>query len=466
MKNRKKISIIFGALIFGAININTAFAQTGTITTETIRIREKASTESKILDMGSLNEKVEILGEEDDWYRVDYKGIKGYIYKDYLKINEDTKPKEPTPSKEPYVEPSTEPSVSPSIEPSVTPSTEPNSNEAELPTTEPEPVSEQTPEPNIERKLGNKTNKQTDTYLTPNFTSIKISKIETGITVKIINTIGNWSKVELKNETGWIPNEVLMEEIIQETSNQNLEENTNNTQEDTQTTSTTTNQITATQINQNGYISSNTSANLRLEPRTSSKSIEKLPRYTVIKVVLEENDWYKVKYDEKEGYISKSLVEIGEAPKEPSSRNGESARKNEITTSEEKTQVQTNTKSNGDVVSVAQNYLGKNYVSGGSSPETGFDCSGFTQYIYKQCGITLSRSSSSQASNGTAIEKSELQPGDLVLFHYYGSNSIDHVGIYTGNGKFIHAANPQRGVVYDSIESGYYAENYAGARRL
>lgn len=438
MKNRKKISIIFGALIFGAININTAFAQTGTITTETIRIREKASTESKILDMGSLNEKVEILGEEDGWYKVEYKGTTGYIYRKYLKIDEEvvasTEPEQP------------EQSVEPSIEPTVEP------------TNQPEVPNEQT-KPNIERKIGNVTNKQTDTYITPNFTSIKISKIETGITVKIINTMGNWSKVEANNETGWIPNEVLMEETNQEA--QAPEETPTETQEPE-----TNPEPTAVEINQNGYISSNASANLRSGPSTSTESIGKLPKHTVIKVISEENDWYKVSYNEKEGYISKSLVTIGEVPEETSSRNGESARTQEITQSEETLQEQTSSTSNGNVVSIAQSYLGKKYVSGGASPETGFDCSGFTQYVYKQCGITLSRSSSSQASNGTAIEKSELQPGDLLLFHYYGSSSIGHVGIYTGNGQFIHAANANRGVVYDTIESGYYADNYAGARRF
>lgn len=438
MDNRKKISIIFGAIIFGIININTAFAQTGTITTETIRIREKASTESKILDMGSLNEKVEILGEEEGWYKVQYKETTGYIYNKYLKLDEEpvTNTEQETPQ----------------------PSSEPNTIEVENPTTEPEPSNE--PEiPNIERKIGNVTNNQTDTYLTPNFTSIKISKIEKGITVKIINTMGKWSKVEVNNEAGWIPNEVLMEENNQKT--QTSEENPNETQEPQ------TNQETkAVEINKNGYISSNASANLRSGPSTTTQSIGKLPKHTVVKVISEENDWYKVNYNGKEGYISKSLVTIGEVPEETSSRNGTSARTQEITKIEETNQTQTTSSNTGNVVSIAQNYLGNKYVSGGASPETGFDCSGFTQYVYKQCGITLSRSSSSQASNGTSIAKSELQPGDLLLFHYYGSSSIGHVGIYTGNGQFIHAANEKRGVVYDTIESGYYADNYAGARRF
>ena len=124
------------------------------------------------------------------------------------------------------------------------------------------------------------------------------------------------------------------------------------------------------------------------------------------------------------------------------------------------------TTSGSDIVSTAQSYLGYNYVSGGSSPSSGFDCSGFTQYVYKQYGINLNRTAADQASNGTPISKDELQPGDLVLFSYYGSGSIGHAGIYIGNGQMIHAANSKRGVVTDTINSGYYAENYVTARRL
>ena len=122
--------------------------------------------------------------------------------------------------------------------------------------------------------------------------------------------------------------------------------------------------------------------------------------------------------------------------------------------------------SSSSVVEIAKKYLGCKYVYGGSSP-SGFDCSGFTSYVYGQCGISLARTSYAQASQGTAVSKSELQPGDLLLFTTNGSSGgISHVGIYVGNGQFIHAANATRGVVYDTINSGYYATNYAGARRI
>lgn len=445
MKNRKKISIIFAVLILGTININTVFGATGTITTETIRIREKASTDSKILDMGSLNEKVEILGEEDGWYKVKYKETTGYIYKNYLKPDEEiTNPVQ-----------TTEPSVEPTNTASPEPSTEP--------VQEPEQINTQVTEPtqnNVEKKLGNATNRQTDTYLTPNFSSIKISKIEKGITVEILTTLANWSKVKVNNEEGWIPNIVLMEEVEtkpEETKTENQpEEKPEESQDPVEqpVENPEKPQETGTQINQQGYISSNAQANLRSGPSTNTESIGKLKRHTVITVISEENDWYKVTYNGKEGYISKSLVTIGEVPEETSSRSADTSR------------AQALSNNSSDIVSVATQYLGNKYVSGGTSPETGFDCSGFTQYVYGKCGISLSRASSTQANNGTPVEKSELQPGDLLLFHYYGEDSIGHVGIYTGNGQFIHAANAKRGVVYDTINSGYYADNYAGARRF
>lgn len=84
-----------------------------------------------------------------------------------------------------------------------------------------------------------------------------------------------------------------------------------------------------------------------------------------------------------------------------------------------------------------------------------------------RCGVSLARTSYAQANQGTAVDKSNLQPGDLLLFTTNGANGgISHVGVYVGNGQFIHAANPSRGVVYDTINSGYYSTNYAGARRV
>ena len=117
------------------------------------------------------------------------------------------------------------------------------------------------------------------------------------------------------------------------------------------------------------------------------------------------------------------------------------------------------------IVETAKKYLGIPYVYGGSTP-SGFDCSGLVYYVLKSHGIKVSRSSAAMYSCGTPISKSELQPGDLVFFQGTYKAGISHVGIYVGNGKFIHS--PQRGdvVSFADLNSAYYTSHYYGAIRV
>jgi peptidoglycan endopeptidase LytE len=113
----------------------------------------------------------------------------------------------------------------------------------------------------------------------------------------------------------------------------------------------------------------------------------------------------------------------------------------------------------------AAQYLGTSYRYGGSAPG-GFDCSGFTSFIFTRAGISLPRTAAGQYSVGTAVAQSDLQAGDL-LFFAGGGSGIDHVGIYVGDGKFIHSSSPRSGgVIYTSLGSSYYARSYVGARRV
>jgi cell wall-associated NlpC family hydrolase len=113
----------------------------------------------------------------------------------------------------------------------------------------------------------------------------------------------------------------------------------------------------------------------------------------------------------------------------------------------------------GNVVSIALQYLGVPYVWGGSTP-TGFDCSGFTAWVYAQVGVSLPHNAAAQYSYGVPVDRSQLQPGDLVFF-----DGLGHVGLYVGGGSFIHA--PHTGdVVKISSLSGWYDSNYVGARRI
>lgn len=115
------------------------------------------------------------------------------------------------------------------------------------------------------------------------------------------------------------------------------------------------------------------------------------------------------------------------------------------------------------IVNNAKKYLGVKYVYGGTSP-SGFDCSGLVQYVCKSAGISVSRTAAAQFGNGKAVNKSDLQPGDLLFFSKGGR--VSHVGIYVGNGQMIHA--PQTGdvVKYSSINTAYRKNGYVGARRV
>jgi peptidoglycan DL-endopeptidase CwlO len=115
--------------------------------------------------------------------------------------------------------------------------------------------------------------------------------------------------------------------------------------------------------------------------------------------------------------------------------------------------------SSGGVVGVAMRYLGIPYVWGGSSP-SGFDCSGFVMYVYAQVGISLPHYTVSQYGMGSAVSRSQLQPGDVLFF-----DGLGHNGIYIGGNQFIHAPHTGDVVKISSI-SGWYASTYVGARRF
>lgn len=117
-----------------------------------------------------------------------------------------------------------------------------------------------------------------------------------------------------------------------------------------------------------------------------------------------------------------------------------------------------------EIAEYVMSFVGYSYVYGGASPSTGFDCSGLMYYCLTQYGYSMNRVADDQMKQGTAVSRDALAVGDLVFFGYSGY--ANHVGMYIGNGNFVHASTPSTGVRVNSLNETYYSTRYIGARRI
>lgn len=180
------------------------------------------------------------------------------------------------------------------------------------------------------------------------------------------------------------------------------------------------------------------------------------------------SQWFKVIFDEYIGYIRSDYVDLTEIPYE----NNDSPKtplffvggaSTGIKPSVEALKGNTVISQASAIIATAKKYIGVPYLWGGTTPK-GFDCSGYVQYVFNAHGITLPRTSRQQYTAGYAVSKSNLQPGDLVFFNTSGSG-VSHVGLYMGDGQFIHSSS-SRGVVIANLNSSYWSNLYLGGRRV
>ena len=181
------------------------------------------------------------------------------------------------------------------------------------------------------------------------------------------------------------------------------------------------------------------------------------------------NQWFKVIFGEHIGYIRSDYVDLTEIPYENQDssksplffRGGVSTG---IKPSVEALQGSTGSTLASKIINTAKKYIGVPYKWGGTTPK-GFDCSGYVQYVFNAHGIELPRTSREQYSSaGYKVSKSNLQPGDLVFFNTNGKG-VSHVGIYIGDGQFIHSGTT-KGVVIADLFGAYWSNLYLGARRV
>lgn len=450
--NKIKISLLISIFVVILLNIK-AFAATGVITEITVNVREKASKDSKRIMYVTQDDKVEVLEKDGDWYKIEAKGKTGYILGTYVKVD-DSKLEDNTSSND-----NNETKVDEKSEEQVT-DTENNKKTTDVET---------------KKYLKSKS----ELKIIPNISSSVIHTTSKEMLIDIIEETGKWTYISVDNIFGWVRTDNILSKEEQKT------EESNTTTETTDTTTEDTTTETKTEVKKTAYVKYDT-VNLRKTTSTSSKILAKLKLNDEVTIIEEvDSVWNKVEFDGKTGYISKELLSTEKQKEQEkknettTSRDGDSTQRTEEnketskdTDNKEGTNNQATSKNSSvkgaEVVSYAKQYLGYKYTYGGSTPKTGFDCSGFTSYVYKNFGYSLSRSSSGQANNGTKVSKDDLQVGDILIFKNQSLSRIGHVGIYVGDNKMIHASEPGVGVTITDLDAkGYnYNKRFVMARRI
>lgn len=501
MDNLKKVIRIFSVLSFSFVCINRAYALTGIVNTPAARVREKPSTNSEIIETIYEDDEVEIVEEEDNWYKVKVNGNTGYVSKPLIKASNESASLTATNTN------TNTASTNTSSNNAKTNTSKENTNTNKATNTENTNTAENTNtskdtntvEENTTNSDGTENsefnkviNRDAILRLLPNFGSNELRVLTKDVELKVEKELNKWAKITLSDNTsGWVLKNSISDRKVSNTENDNTsKENTNTNTSNTNTSSEDTNKVannttntnanttnttgknTANTSSSNNTVADNTSveknskgkvnvetANVREKPSTSSNIIERLDEGDEVTILEQEGDWYKITSSKvSSGYVSKNLITIFSS--DVSSRSSQESRDEAIKISE-------NSTNGAEVVEFAKNCLGASYVLGGKTPETGFDCSGFTRYVFKNFGYSLGTVASEQDSVGTAIKREDLKPGDLILFYNEEKTKIGHTGIYIGNNEFIHAANPERGVVIDNLETtSYYSERFVSARRI
>lgn len=452
-KNRILISLglVAGLTFFGIKSFATS---TGVVNTETARMRAEANTTSNIVALVSQDEKVEILEKSGDWYKVKYKDNTGYIYAQYVD-NKDKKNDQTTNN------------TAAQNNTTVNNKTE-NNNTIENTQTSVEVSTTAETSTADEKIIENNTQilvvEDASLKLVPLINSTEIKSLKANTSVTVLDYANGWYFVNSEDAQGWVRKEKL--DTLKQTQKESESKAEETVVEDT-TTNTETEEKSETKTTK--YVNVE-KANLREKASKDSDTIKSISKNTAVTVVGTEGTWSKVEVDGKTGYILSELLSSDKV-KETTNTDANTTKdknttstKNNVTNRGEEID-RSQSANSGNVVSYASSFLGTRYILGGASP-SGFDCSGFTMYVYGKYGVSLAHSARAQASVGTAVDRANLQAGDLVLFKGATGNSIGHVGIYIGGNNFIHASNPSDGVKITSMSTSYYQTRYVTSRRV
>ena len=259
----------------------------------------------------------------------------------------------------------------------------------------------------------------------------KLGTLEYKEKVTVLSTSNGWAKINYNGQTGYVSSSYLQTTVPGGTTSEN------------------NNSSTTTTVK---YVNATSGLNVRSGAGTSYSKIGSLDYKEKVTVLSTSNGWAKINYKGQVGYVSSSYLQSTV----PSGSTSNSGSNNSVSASA------------SSVIAYAKTLLGKPYVWGAQGPN-GFDCSGFTYYVFKnKAGIILPRTSSAQSKYGTYVSRNNLRAGDLVFFDTNGANNgqVSHVGLYIGNGQMIHASYSQKKIVIDNFNSSYFKRTFVNGRRV
>ena len=439
----------------------------GTINADSVNLRNGAGTSSKVVATGSKGDKAYIIGINSGWYKVIYGQNICYIRSDYLDLTEapyENKSSSNTPlffkgGNSTGTEPSASAlsgSTGSSNSGSNTTANNTTSNNSSTGNTTSNTTST-TASSGVKQGIAFVTGSGLRMRASASTSSQTLASASKGEVVVILGKQGDWYKVIYNLKEGYMHGDYLN---VRTTENVEL-----------------------------GYGKVNAnSVNLRSGAGISNKVVATASKGDKAYIIGISDGWYKVIYGQNICYIRSDYLDLTEAPYEnkassksplffrggnstgvtPSADalNGTSGSTgNSSSSSSGTTSSGTTTATGAKIVETAKKYLGVPYVWGGASP-SGFDCSGFVYYVTRSLGFNTSRTLSAMYKQGTPVEKSDLQPGDIVFFKNTYKSGISHVGIYVGDGKFIHSPHTGSVVSYADLNSDYYTNHYYGACRF
>ena len=379
--------------------------EAGSVNAMYVRFRSGPGTDYSILGEYNRGTELTVTGSSGSWYAVVINGKSGYMYSDYVTVGGSVKPVEETPKPTPKPTPAPAPA-----EPTVT-------------------------------QTGSKAGHISGDYVYfrsgPSTYYSIYDCLDSGTKLTITGRSGEWYAVTINGQSGYVYSAYVINDDGGEIPSSSTPEPT------PVPTPAPTPAPAPAASSVSGYITGN-GVRFRSGPSTRHDILGEYNYGTALTITGTSGEWKAVIINGQSGYVYGQYVAEGSVSSIGDDPNS-SARGRQI-------------------VEFALQYQGYPYTWGGTSPDTGFDCSGFTTFVYGHFGISLNRVACDQARNGVAVDTSALQQGDLLCF-YSSSDYIGHVGIYIGNNRFIHASTYTTGVIISEL-GGYYNSRGFIARRV